>query len=55
MKVRQMLAILKDVPPGAEIYVLDTSRDVINVKCVEVEHPVDDESEICVNIALTEE
>ena len=54
MRANELLRILKDVPPNAEIYILDTAREVLSLKCVEVEHPNDDESEICVNLSLQE-
>ena len=52
MKVSALREILRNLGGDCEIYALNSTRDVIDIRCVEVEYPADDEGEICVNIAI---
>lgn len=52
MKASALNSILREVDLNTELYFLNSQRETMGLKCVEVEHPPGDEGEICVNFVL---
>ena len=54
MKTSQLLKILNSVPGNTEIYLTgsDDPSAYIMIHSVDVEHPGDEEGELCVNILV---